>query len=578
MLSRFLKNCDMSVGAKVLKPNFLLVAAVTALIASLPVEGFSAEVVKERDALEIASVIQLTRDLAYPKREINIGARLTRSIEYQQQDGVVKAFGKACMWKSSAGRAQPLALSEVLGKYRDHCLGKESGYFALVEAGRGFCVTGAGVAFSAYWSERKSGWVGDSCPGLFEFEVSAANGGSLKESFEAFGGGGYYQIVEQFALDEGVALAASGDMEQLYASWLLPIFDFASATGALNNIEFSAIQASVDSGFARFCELSGGEERQTDGVKARRSDIVYPGRTMRCRVGSTEIGFLQYYLDERSTLKIGWSSDKRKSDLAKAQEEGRDARLALAKSNGPAGWIETQSGKYRVVRFGSMEEPYYPYFDRHKPDDIESVDWGSANVRLRMRDGSVVKIDETRINSQKYDRLISSFRPYAAFDFPVVVEDASSGALIELRFPKYEGIRRVTFDAPDVWKEVSRESVDRRIAEGRRTQAGSSRSGVSRDGFQLGQKVCMSQTAVAETPTGIYVRGEPQYRKRTGTAFVQAFVERIEEAKLQLRVSGLYFEGERQGRESIESHNYSGSQLRPNSIFWDDAFRWTRCD
>lgn len=109
---------------------------------------------------------------------------------------------------------------------------------------------------------------------------------------------------------------------------------------------------------------------------------------------------------------------------------------------------------------------------------------------------------------------------------------------------------------------------------------------------QVGQQICnssMNNTTLSK-PTNIAVMGETVYQKYRGKTTLVGFVEGSSGNKIQIRISGMTFEGEKVAgafsdrnmsqniREPMDSFTgYNGSNLQNGSIIWDDYHDWSRC-
>lgn len=248
--------------------------------------------------------------------------------------------------------------------------------------------------------------------------------------------------------------------------------------------------------------------------------------------------------------------------------------------NGPTGTVKTSRGSFKVVRFGTMQEPHPLYINGKRPADIATVEFldPCCDARLTLRTGQSEVFNIIGISYRVGQRAWSSYGIDPGM--PIVVRDSGTGELRQEYFPNYIGIQRITFDSPVRWGDMPASALKTKIASTHHKvqPPAPSPAQPEHSGFKIGEKVCAKVGAYSKEYMGVAVFGVPQYRDQEGVATVTAFVERNEGDRMQLRNGGVSFQSARGGKAtSLDPFNYNGIQLTPGMLFWDKRTTWRSC-
>lgn len=91
----------------------------------------------------------------------------------------------------------------------------------------------------------------------------------------------------------------------------------------------------------------------------------------------------------------------------------------------------------------------------------------------------------------------------------------------------------------------------------------------------IGAKICHSSSGVGKEYSGIVIGGIPSYSKYTGEIMITAFTESVSNNRIQVRVVGIDFFGEKSFR--LDETGYNSFVIQNGSVIWDDVDNWRPC-
>lgn len=389
-----------------------------------------------------------------------------------------------------------------------------------------------------------------------------------------------------FPFTESLVETRARDMQGLFNDWIEPRLTGPTRIAPWDATNTGAAIRELEEGFSTFCRLSEGELSKT-GVSDPYTGKQVNGTSLKCQDGIDLVGSLLAYEDDRE-FRVWWSSALEQARLANARRATQEEFDKLARTNGPTGWITTDSGRNRFSRIGTAVEPHHVLFAGLRPEDIESVTWlkPCCDVSIRLRDGTTKVANISAISRQTAEDGQAIRTGYGLGDsaFPVVEADPDSGKARQMVFPNFEKLRSLVLDPPSQWqhKPSGLLALDRQASESPSMSSYPNRVDPGTKNVAspmgIGSKVCNLVSATARVSRGFAVAGREYFEEVPGQATITAFVEQSSGARIQLRVGGVQFSRGRNGSPiPLSPFNYEGSELSPGVIIWDYAERWGSC-
>lgn len=377
-------------------------------------------------------------------------------------------------------------------------------------------------------------------------------------------------------LEDGLAEKHANDIKGLYFAWIANHPGRKSGWfGEMTQPRQRAAEENLWQGMQEFCRFSGGQSR-------KESVPFVPGYerdAFSCLRGGEIIGRLTYWNHTDGRLGIAWSNAESIRRHAKQRsDEIEDLRLARTQ-NGPTGWVTTADDRrLRIRRFGTTKESLVLRFGDLKPTEVRELRFleaaGAADVLLSSRE--VARIQTGDINDTSYDGYSFQSRGLDGLDgFPVVIEHRD-GRLEERRFPFFRGIKKIEIDDYKVWATLPGGTIPSSERHPGALDGGAENS----NQHQVGDKVCrLVVDSEIRRPVGVVVGGVPIHSREQGIVTLVAFVERLANQKVQLRVASVLFK--RAGisdTEQLGSFQLGNVTIKVDNIIWEAGSDWRRCD
>jgi len=377
-----------------------------------------------------------------------------------------------------------------------------------------------------------------------------------------------------FDLSEDEIAKHSGDFQSLYDSWVFPkTSPSGHRMSGVSEQDFSAYAHQIDGVFKVFCKVSNGK-LATGRVVDNGSPV---GSKFECRDSKSLIARFTYFFEDGNIYFKQESDLQHKRNIERYTQE-------IAKS-GPTGWVNSDGGRFKIIRFGDYDLVNIVTIKGRRLDEFDSVVF-SPCCSVRSRDGITESIDSFDIRRWYVENSgVDVIASFGVDGFPLVVYDPIIDFVRELRFPNFDGIKSIEVDEPSKWKDKPAKdfykisSVEEVIDKSDLLVKGKSDISNRIIALDVGDKVCVDQVSVKPIPEGQFKWGwRSKQKSDLGSVMLVGFVERINKAKVQVRISGITFVSTYGEAAQIATHHYAGSQLSVGSIVWSDRGEWKRCD
>lgn len=284
--------------------------------------------------------------------------------------------------------------------------------------------------------------IGIACLAVLCVEIAAC-GSSPKKPGEPF----VAETPSRLLLSEDLLSAHGGSIDELYEFWIRPLNNKDAAVPHESKKAMLVSEAAVKDGFMRFCQANLGT------VQTKLNEY---GATHSCtsRTGGfvAEVSSTRY---NGNLLGVTFDSPDVRRRI-ESRKRDFEARKSL---NGPTGWVETDSGKFKFLRIGTLKVRHVLEIEADDEsmtapvEEVARIDFPACcKVVGTLRNGSVIKA-----NSLGFGHLTSyrSRSVYGAgkYGMPFVLIDSSSGQPYTRIFSERDSIKSIILDPESTgWK------------------------------------------------------------------------------------------------------------------------------